>query len=443
MKKAFNSKKLSKPTKILRRVLSKTSNSGKINLKKVENTSALPPMGDNPEADGKRIVIEKQTYVKPTINVEAELLLLKEQINSLQNVVSSMQNETEKKEVAIANLAREKERLAGDLKKQQRTNTTLKQQLEDERQFYYKEKEMYCQEMNDCKKLKKTLKSGDQKSQLDYYKKEAMKLKESLTQTLEANYNLSVKFLRMKNTKYCIKNRLKKLERVHEAAVHDFQIHLDKLKSELTEIVERELQVPIPPSNKKYLQIVKQNGGLTHENLCLRLEIDRLTLEVERMKMLQVRNETNSKLKYINHKNKSEISDRKKSNHFDKDSIKEPHYNTPNTEEQLIRITNDDDASQKSKSLRKESEMSIRKIFENEIKCCLPGFTAVATSENGVGNGDGLTVDNKEENFDLIQLHENPSQSFTNDSEFTQCYNAVRTQSAPEIVQTSLFVNDT
>lgn len=159
---------------------------------------------------------EKQYYVKSTINVEAELLLLKEQINSLQNVVDSMQNETEKKEVAIADLAREKERLACDLKKQQRTNTTLKQQLEDEREFYYKEKELYCQEMNDCKKLKKTLKHGDQKSQLEYYKKETSKLKESLTQTLEANYNLSVKFLRMKNTKYCIKNRLKKLEAVHE-----------------------------------------------------------------------------------------------------------------------------------------------------------------------------------------------------------------------------------
>lgn len=154
--------------------------------------------------------------------------------------------------------------------------------------------------------------------------------------------------------------------------------------------------------------------------------------------MLQVRHETNSKLKYINHKNKKEISDKKKSS---KESSKEPHFNTPNSEE-LIRFTNDEDTSQKSKNLRKESEMSIRKIFENEIKCCLPGLSTVISPETGVGNGDGATID-KDENFDLIQLHENPSQSFTNDSDFTQCYNAVRTQSAPEIVQTSLFVNDT
>lgn len=199
-----------------RRVLSKTA---KIELDSEETSAScsmdMPKVSNYNSNEDK--VQERQIYLKPTINVEAELLLLKEQISNLQNAVNSMQNETERKEVAIANLAREKERLACDLKKQQRTNNTLKQQLEDEREFYFKEKELYCQEMNDCKKLKKSLKHGDHKSQLEYYKKEASKLKESLTQTLEANYNLSVKFLRMKNTKYCIKNRLKKLEVIHES----------------------------------------------------------------------------------------------------------------------------------------------------------------------------------------------------------------------------------
>ncbi|GJQ86853.1 hypothetical protein Trydic_g19521 [Trypoxylus dichotomus] len=447
MKKAFDSKKLSRPTKILRRVLSRTSNSLKMNPK-VDKTkgggggTAIPSMekkATNVNESGKS---ERKNYTKPTINVEAELLLLKEQINSLQNVVSSMQNETEKKEVAIANLAREKERLTCDLKKQQRTNNSLKKQLEEEREFYYKEKEQYCQEMNDCKKLKKSLKHGDQKSQLEYYKKEATKLKESLTQTLEANYNLSVKFLRMKNTKYCVKNRLKKLEVVHENTVNDFHVQLEKLKKELVEIVDRELQVPIPPSNKKYLQIVKQNGILTHENLCLRLEIDRLSLEVERLKMLQVRNDTNHKLKYINHRNKNESSpDKKRSNDLDsRGTTSEPNCNSSGRVEQLIYFTNDDSSNQKSATRKKETDLSIRKIFENEIKCGLPGVT-VCSSESGTGDCPNLT--DKEANFDLIQLHENPSLAFTNDSDSIRCYGAVRTQSAPEIVQTSLFVNDT
>lgn len=192
-----------------RRVLSKTSNSSAI-----QQTHASSSMESKTKTDETKE--NKEIITKPTINVEAELLLLKGQIGSLQTAVTSMQNETEKKEVAIANLAREKERLACDLRKQQRTNHTLKQQLEEEREFYYKEKELYCQEMNDCKKLKKSLKHGDHKSQVDYYKKEVAKLKDSLTQTLEANYNLSVKFLRMKNTKYCLKNRLKKMEVIHE-----------------------------------------------------------------------------------------------------------------------------------------------------------------------------------------------------------------------------------
>lgn len=180
---------------------------------------------------------------------------------------------------------------------------------------------------------------------------------------------------------------------------------------------------------------------MTHDNLCLRLEIDRLSLEVERLKMLQVRNDTNSKLKYINHRNKREHCEKRKPG-GSADNIKENSAYGQIKEEQLIYISNQDEYSQKSNS-RKESEMSIRQIFENEIKCGLVGVTVASAeiaSRNGTRLADGSE---KEGDFDLIQLHENPSQTMTNDSEFSQCYNAVRTQSAPEIVQASLFVNDT
>lgn len=151
---------------------------------------------------------------KVSMNLESELHVLKEQISKLQITVNSMQKDSDKKEEAIANLAREKEKLTIDLRKEKRSNINLKQQLVDEREFYYREKQTYCNEINECKKIKNKFKHHKDESthqDLVKYKKEIATLKETLNQTLEANYNLSVKFLRMKNTKYCLKNRLKKL----------------------------------------------------------------------------------------------------------------------------------------------------------------------------------------------------------------------------------------
>lgn len=154
---------------------------------------------------------------------EAEINALKEQIALLQLTIQNMQEETEKKEVALANLAREKELLSTDLRKQRRSNSNLKQQLEDEREHYYKEKERYCHEMNDCKRIKKQIAETDEdKSECVKYKNEIARLKIVLNQTLEANYNLSVKFLRMKNTKTFLKERLKLLKEEHQKVSIDF-----------------------------------------------------------------------------------------------------------------------------------------------------------------------------------------------------------------------------
>lgn len=154
-----------------------------------------------------------------TIKISTEISALKDQINTLKQAVASMQEDTEKKDKALASLAREKEKLASDLKKQRRSNSSLKQQLEDERDFYFKEKQLYCQEMNDCKELKqKLIESQTQLSRGDNLdnKNEVTKLKEALNQTLQANYNLSIKFLRMKNTKTYLQNTLKTINEEHK-----------------------------------------------------------------------------------------------------------------------------------------------------------------------------------------------------------------------------------
>lgn len=154
-----------------------------------------------------------------SLNVSFEISALKEQINVLKAAVSSMQVDAENKEKALASLAREKEKLASDLKKQKRSNFNLKQQLEDEREYYHKEKERYCQEMNECKQLKQQMLESEtslvREDNLEN-KNEISKLKEALNQTLQANYNLSIKFLRMKNTKTYLQNMLKTLKEDHD-----------------------------------------------------------------------------------------------------------------------------------------------------------------------------------------------------------------------------------
>lgn len=166
--------------------------------------------------ESSEVMDHSEASTKP-INLSLEISALRDQINILKDAVASMQEDTEKKDKALANLAREKEKLASNLKKQRRSNTSLKQQLEDERDFYFKEKQVYCQEMNDCKELKQKLLSQTQLSEGDTVgnKNEITKLKEALNQTLQANYNLSIKFLRMKNTKTYLQDTLRTTNEEH------------------------------------------------------------------------------------------------------------------------------------------------------------------------------------------------------------------------------------
>lgn len=93
-------------------------------------------------------------------NFEKEISNLRDQITALQVNISTLHVESENKERAVAKLAREKEQLSIDLQKEKRSSTGLKQQLDEEREFYFKEKKQYCHEMNECRKIKKEWKNN-------------------------------------------------------------------------------------------------------------------------------------------------------------------------------------------------------------------------------------------------------------------------------------------
>ncbi|XP_060529301.1 uncharacterized protein LOC132703821 isoform X2 [Cylas formicarius] len=233
-----------------------------------------------------------------------ELQSLKDQIENLKAAVLALKGDTEKKEVSIAKLAREKEKITLELLKQRRSNIELLEQLEEERSFYFKEKLTYCQEMNEIKKMKKALSgtsaAGNELSS-EHYRNELMKVKRTLNQTLEANYNLSIKFLRMKNTKSCLKTQLKTMQLEHEKLVTSYKSKIQNLSDDLNDLINDRLSSTTSGSSKKYLHLVKQNSCLVYENLCLQLEIDNLNLKFEKVRLQRTKSESNSRLRYIEH----------------------------------------------------------------------------------------------------------------------------------------------
>lgn len=264
--------------------------------------------------------MELEPCLIPTINVNSlsnvpELekdIKLQDQILSLKQVLEKLQKEIENKDINIARIARDKEKLSLDLAKQRRSNATLLKQLEDERKFYFREKEIYCQEMNEFKEFKKsvsisTISLNDQHVQ--ELKADIEKLKTKLNQTTEANYNLGIKFLRIKNTKSFLKNELLKRKAEHEKVTQDLKSKISFLSDEIEDIIKQRFQIYISPSNRKYIQLVRQNSSLIHENLTLYLEIERLNSQFDKIKLKYTKSETNNRLKYM-HSIKSETMEK-------------------------------------------------------------------------------------------------------------------------------------
>lgn len=196
---------------------------------------------------------------------------LKEQVEHLNEAISSIHLDADKKDVTLMKLVREREKTALDLAKQKRINSNLMRQLEEERKFYYEEKEAYCHEMNEWKKYKKSQKESTSGTNsrtvlnndnihwddatIRNYKNEISKLKLTLSQTLEANYNLSIKFLRMKNSKSCLKTELKRIKLDYDKIVNDLKMKIEGLSAQINDLVEDKLKFSITPSSKKYLQV--------------------------------------------------------------------------------------------------------------------------------------------------------------------------------------------
>ncbi|CAL7946317.1 unnamed protein product [Xylocopa violacea] len=219
-----------------------------------------------------------------------ELTNLRQQVTDLKETVASLENVIQIKDMQLQNIERDNERLSTELKKQQRYTRNLKQQLDDERFFYQREKDYFNSEIQRQKTrcLSGTSKLHQQRKELEQTREsledENKTLRMELNEKAETTYNLCIKFLRMKYAKDTLRQKFEQLLKEHLKVMADTMEKLDEAREELNIIVSEKFQEPLPLSKTKFLQVVQRNARLVHENATLKLQIQQLILNIEKLK---------------------------------------------------------------------------------------------------------------------------------------------------------------
>ncbi|PBC33369.1 hypothetical protein APICC_08388 [Apis cerana cerana] len=222
--------------------------------------------------------------------VNEELTNLCQQVTDLKETVASLENIIQIKDIQLQKMQRENERLSTELKKQQRHIKNLKQQLDDERFLYQKEKDSFN---NEIQRQKTRCASGasklhQQRKEFEVVREcledENKSLREELNEKIETTYNLCIKFLRMKYAKDSLRQKFDQLLKEHLQVITDMMEKLDEAREELNIIVSEKFQEPLPLSKARFLQVVQRNARLVHENATLKVQIQHLTLNIERLK---------------------------------------------------------------------------------------------------------------------------------------------------------------
>ncbi|KAK1127569.1 hypothetical protein K0M31_004101 [Melipona bicolor] len=217
-----------------------------------------------------------------------ELINLRQQVTDLKETITSLENIIQLKDVQLQNMQRDNNRLSAELKKQQRYIRNLKQQLDDDRFFYQREKDFFNSEIQRQKTRLNVSKLSQQRKELEVVREcledENKSLREELNEKVETTYNLCIKFLRMKYAKDSLRQKFNQLLKEHLQVMTDMMEKLDEAREELNIIVSEKFQNPLPLSKAKFLQVVQRNARLVHENATLKVQIQHLTLNIERLK---------------------------------------------------------------------------------------------------------------------------------------------------------------
>lgn len=162
--------------------------------------------------------------------------------------------------------------------------------MDDERFLYQKEKDSFN---NEIQRQKTRCASGasklhQQRKEFEVVREcledENKSLREELNEKIETTYNLCIKFLRMKYAKDSLRQKFDQLLKEHLQVITDMMEKLDEAREELNIIVSEKFQEPLPLSKARFLQVVQRNARLVHENATLKVQIQHLTLNIERLK---------------------------------------------------------------------------------------------------------------------------------------------------------------
>ncbi|XP_011874975.1 PREDICTED: myosin-10-like [Vollenhovia emeryi] len=213
------------------------------------------------------------------------------QIAKLNEAVTNLKDALRIKDVQLENSHREKSRLLAELKKQQRCNRNLKQQLDGERIFHQREKDHFLEEMQryrgrytgNVSKIQQQRHKELEEAQ-DSLERENKQLRAELLDKNEVTYNLCVKFLRMKYAKDTLRYKLDQLLHEHLLVMAEMMEKLDEARKELNLIVSEKFQEPLPLNKAKFLQVVQRNNRLTYENATLKVQVHQLTQNIEKLK---------------------------------------------------------------------------------------------------------------------------------------------------------------
>ncbi|XP_018371051.1 PREDICTED: uncharacterized protein LOC108766329 [Trachymyrmex cornetzi] len=212
-------------------------------------------------------------------------------IAKLNEIIANLKDTIWIKDVQLENLHREKSRLLAELKKQQRCNRNLKQQLDGERIFYQREKDYFVEEMQryrgrytgNVSKFQQQWRKELEEVQ-DSLEQENKQLRLELLDKNKVTYNLCVKFLRMKHAKDTLRYKLDQLLHEHLLVMAEMMEKLDEARKEFNLIVSEKFQEPLPLNKAKFLQVVQRNNRLTYENATLKVQVHQLTQNIDKLK---------------------------------------------------------------------------------------------------------------------------------------------------------------
>ncbi|XP_077280131.1 uncharacterized protein LOC143907111 [Temnothorax americanus] len=236
--------------------------------------------------------VEKQvSYDTAEYNIVDHEIVTSPQIAKLNEAIANLKDALRIRDVQLENSHREKSRLLAELKKQQRCNRNLKQQLDGERDFHQREKDHFIEEMqryrgrhtSNTSKFQQQRHKELEEAQ-DSLERENKQLRVELSDKNEVTYNLCVKFLRMKHAKDTLRYKLDQLLHEHLLVMAEMMEKLDEARKELNLIVSEKFQEPLPLNKAKFLQVVQRNNRLTYENATLKVQVHQLTQNIEKLK---------------------------------------------------------------------------------------------------------------------------------------------------------------